>query len=110
MWDFQASQRHDITLANSKNVAQRIKKYYKLDAQIIYPNVEVGKFYQEIKEKYEIQVEKYYIIISALTEFKRIDISIKAFSQMSDKNLVIIGQGNFENSLKKMAGENIFFV
>lgn len=37
IWDYQASQRHDITLANSYNVANRLKKYYKLSPTVIYP-------------------------------------------------------------------------
>jgi hypothetical protein len=48
MWDFQASQRHDITLANSHNVARRIKKYYKIEAEVVYPNVDVNKFTSEV--------------------------------------------------------------
>lgn len=110
IWDFQASQRHDITLVNSKNVAQRVKKYYKLDSEILYPNVDVIRFNKEIKEKFHLEWKEYYIIISALTEFKRIDISIEAFKEMSDKNLVIIGTGNFKASLEKMASKNIYFV
>lgn len=110
MWDFQASQRHDITLANSANVAARLKKYYKLDAQVVYPNVEVNRFNKEVKEKFELHLENYYIIISALTEFKRIDVSINAFNNMPDKKLVIVGAGNFKENLQKMAGDNVYFV
>ncbi|MDD5770060.1 MAG: glycosyltransferase [Candidatus Gracilibacteria bacterium] len=117
MWDFQASQRHDITLANSTNVAKRLKKYYKLDAKVIYPNVEVDRFNKEIEldtvvieEENENIPKNYYIIISALTEFKRVDVSIKAFNKMPDKNLVIVGAGNFAESLKKIAEKNIIFV
>ncbi len=117
MWDFQASQRHDITLVNSKNVAQRVKKYYKLDSQIIYPNVDVVRFKKEININPSLTLplnlmegESYYIIISALTEFKRIGISIEAFKKMSDKNLVIIWTGNFKKSLEKISSKNIYFV
>jgi glycosyltransferase involved in cell wall biosynthesis len=92
MWDFAASQRHDITLANSSNVVKRLKKYYKLDAEVVYPNVEVNRFTKEISEVFTLPFQKndYYIIISALTEFKRIDRSILAFNQMPDKNLIIV--------------------
>lgn len=116
MWDFQASQRHDITLVNSKNVAERVKKYYKLNSQILYPNVEVVRFNKEIITPsltlpLSLMERKwYYIIISALTEFKRIDISIQAFNCMSDKNLVIIWTGNFKVSLEKISSKNIYFV
>ncbi len=110
MWDFTASQRHDLTLANSNNVIKRLKKYYKLDAELVYPNVEVNRFQKEVSQTFLLPNKAYYIIISALTEFKRIDRSIHAFNQMPDKNLVIVGTGNYEEKLKNMAEKNIFFV
>lgn len=109
MWDYQASQRHDVTLANSSNVAKRLKKYYWLESQIIYPNVDVERFKKEVQTNFELPTKKYYIIISALTEFKKVDISIKAFHRMKDKNLVIVGTGNYKESLEKIAWENVIF-
>lgn len=106
MWDFQASQRHDITLANSTNVAKRLKKYYGLDAKVIYPNVEVDRFNKEIKWEFNKPFDKYYIIISALTEFKNIDKSIKAFNKMPEKNLVVVWNWNYKESLEKMVTWN----
>lgn len=110
MWDFQASQRHDITLANSQNVAKRIKKYYHLDAEVVYPNVDTSRFSKEITGTYELHIENYYIIISALTEFKRVDVSINAFNQMPEMKLVVVWAGNYKETLEKMAGENTHFV
>lgn len=110
MWDFQASQRHDVTLANSFNVAKRLKKYYKLTPEVVYPNVDVNMFSKQISWEYGLHLDEYYIIISALTEFKRIDLSINWFNQMPDKKLVIVWDGNFKKKLQKMAKENIYFV
>lgn len=110
MWDFAASQRHDITLANSQNVVKRLKKYYKLDAEVIYPNVEVERFNKKITQIYSTPVKDYYIIISALTEFKKIDTSIKAFNAMPDKNLIIVGAGNYREELEKISQKNIYFI
>ena len=116
MWDFAASQRHDITLANSSNVVRRLKKYYKLDAEVIYPNVEVERFNKKITNPYLtlplnlMEGDWYYIIISALTEFKKIDTSIKAFNAMPDKNLIIVWTGNYREELEKMSQKNIYFV
>ena len=119
IWDYIASQRHNITIANSTNVAKRLKKYYNLDAKIIYPWVEIDRFKKEIIESYILPTKKYYIIISALTEFKKIDISIKAFNKMLDKNLIIVWTGNYENKLNELSQkdwnyskekQNIFFV
>lgn len=109
MWDFQASQRHDVTLANSSNVAKRLKKYYGLDAKIIYPNVDIERFRKEVRGDLKLPVKEYYIIISALTEFKRVDVSIKAFTQMQDKNLVIVWSGNYRETLEKFSSQNVYF-
>lgn len=110
MWDYQASQRHDITLCNSKNVAKRLKKYYWLEAEVIYPNVDVERFNKYLDKTFETPFKDYYIIISALTEFKKIDISINAFNKMPDKNLVVVWTWNFKENLEKIAlGKNIVF-
>jgi len=110
LWDYIASQRHDITLANSKNVATRIKKYYGLEAQVIYPNVDTKRFAKKVSVSMELPTKKYYIIISALTEFKKVHVWVEAFTQMPEQNLVIVGTGNYEKELQKNAGENIHFL
>ncbi len=116
LWDYIASKRHNITLANSFNVKKRIKKYYWLDAWVVYPNVDIDRFntVSNITSMPNWEDEKklpkdYYIIISALTEFKKVDLSIKAFNGMSDKNLIIVWDWNFKENLKKIAWNNIYF-
>jgi len=93
IWDVIASNRVDITLANSKNTANRIKKYYKKDSTLLYPPVETTRFAKEINKNinFENIFEKnnYYIIISALTEFKKIDIAINAFNNLNENLLII---------------------
>lgn len=108
MWDFLASQRHDITLANSTNVKKRLKKYYNLDAKVVYPNVEVDRFNKTLTWDFKelSNFKDYYIIISALTEFKKVDLSIKAFKKMPDKKLVIVWTWNYKEKLEKLAQEN----
>ncbi len=125
IWDFIASKRVDINLANSKNTLSRIKKYYKKDAEVLYPPVETERFWTPIpnpfpsKEKGETKkypplgggikggVKNYYIIISALTEFKKIDVAIKAFNNLKE-NLVIVWAWDYKWELEKMiVWENI---
>jgi len=106
MWDYQASQRHDITLANSLNVAQRLKKYYHLDSQVVYPNVDIRRFQTPMEKAFDLPFSNYTIIISALTEFKRVDIALHAFTQMPDKNLVIVWDGNYREILENMVPPN----
>lgn len=112
IWDVIASNRVDIVLANAENTAGRIKKYYRRESEILYPPVEVSRFQKEwISEKNSFfEANDYYIIISALTEFKKIDIAISAFNQMPNKNLLIIWAWDADETLKKQVNwKNIVF-
>lgn len=110
-WDLMASSRADLIIANSKNTSNRIKKYYRRESEILYPPVETQRFAKILeKNNFEKPFEKYYIIISALTEFKKIEIAISWFNQL-EENLLIIWAGDFREDLEKLTKkENIKFV
>jgi pentatricopeptide repeat protein len=113
-WDYIASKRADITLANSSNTRQRITKYYRKDTEILYPPVETKRFWSiwatlPLTTKIQDIPESYYIIISALTEFKKIEVAIEWFNKMPKQKLVIIWKWDYEKTLKKHASENIIF-
>lgn len=116
IWDYIASNRVDINLANSKNSSLRVKKYYKKDCEILYPPVETNRFSKDIKKTWVLKdfltgKSDYYIIISALTEFKKIEIAIEWFNKIPEKNLVIIWWWNYKDMLlSKVKWKNIFFV
>lgn len=113
IWDVIASARVDINLANSKNSASRVKKYYRKDSEILYPPIETNRFSKEIEKVWileKLNINNYYIIISALTEFKKIEVAIEWFNKMPDKNLVIIWAWNHWDALKsKVKQDNIIF-
>lgn len=104
-WDYLAGQRHDVAIAASRQVKERIAKYYRRDSEIIYPSVYVDDF-----EIWEIPLKdrEYYVITSALTEFKKVDLAVRAFNSLWLK-LKIIGTGIQEDYLKKIANQNIEF-
>lgn len=111
MWDRLAADRVDVFVANSKTVQKRIKKYYKRDSEIIYPNIEDSVFY--ISEKQE----DYFLTGCRLVPYKRNDILIDVFKKLnknSDKKykLKIFGDGIDMERLKNLAGddENIEFL
>ena len=113
-WDYIASQRKSINLANSKNVQKRIQKYYKKDSLVIYPPIETKRFWKKIdtknfEKKYNIKENNYFIIISALSEFKRIDLAIKNFPLWKEK-LIIIGNGKQREKLESIANKNTLFL
>ncbi len=102
-WDFLASRRVDIPLANSRTVAERIRKFYRREAEVVYPPVELSRFHPK-KEH-----ENYFLIVSTLTPYKRIDLAVELFNRVG-KRLVIIGDGPDMGRLKRMAGKNIDFL
>lgn len=102
-WDFLAADRPDVLIANSRHVQKRIKKYWRRDAQVIYPPVDVKRF---TPTKHH---EDYFLIVSALTSFKQIDLAIHTFNKIKRK-LVIIGDGAQMNCLKSIAKSNIEFL
>ncbi|MBU2575901.1 glycosyltransferase [Patescibacteria group bacterium] len=101
MWDYLAAQRVDHFIANSQFVADRIKRYYNKQAEVIYPPVDV-KGYPHLKKL------NYFIIVSRLRPYKKIDLAIRAFNRLN-MNLVVVGDGEERDYLKSIAEDRIFF-
>jgi glycosyltransferase involved in cell wall biosynthesis len=104
VWDKVSSYRVDGWVANSSNVRERIKKYYGQDSTVIYPPVPVENI--EFNENIP---DDYYVIVSRLEPYKKIELAVQAFNQLK-KPLVIIGTGSEEKHLKKIANGNIEFL
>ena len=106
--DFNASKNVDFFIANSEEVAGRIKRFYKRDATVIYPPVEVRN--QESRSRNHGE-GKYYLTGGRLARAKGIDVIVKAFNENGLK-LKIFGKGfaGYEEELKKLANENIEFL
>ncbi len=102
-WDFYSSQRIDYVIANSNFTAKRIKKYWRLDSDVIHPPVDIQRF------KYNESREDYYISVNRLVPNKRIDLLIKAFNKL-ELPLIIIGDGPERLNLQKMSNNNIKFL
>lgn len=102
-WDVKSSERVDHFIANSRNVAGKIERYYGRHAEILYPPVDTEFFCPGGKQ------EECYLMVTALVPYKRVDIAVKAFSHLR-KRLVIIGSGPEEKRLKAMAWPTIEFL
>ncbi|MBW6440861.1 glycosyltransferase [Patescibacteria group bacterium] len=107
MWDKSASERVDYFIANSKNTARRIKKFYGMKSEVIYPPCDMGKVKSDDKEKKN--TEDYFLIVSRLSPYKKIDIAVEAFNKL-DLPLIIIGDGEDRERLENMAEKNIKFL
>jgi glycosyltransferase involved in cell wall biosynthesis len=102
IWDVTSSNRVDHFIANSRHVAKRIKKYYNREADVIHPPVDTDKY--QISD----QSDNYYLIVSAMVPYKRLELAIRTFNQ-SGKKLVVIGDGPQKKYLIKLAKDNITF-
>ena len=105
VWDQTSSMRVDHFIANSPVVADRIRKYYRRDAVVIPPPVEASRFTFDATTR----AEEYFLIVSRLMPYKRIDLAIEACNRLQ-LPLVIIGSGRDENRLKSIAGPTIRFM
>lgn len=102
LWDFAAAQRPDLIVANSENVRKRIKKFYRRDAAVIYPPVDIHKF----KAVGSSQAGDYFLFVSRLIPYKKADLVISAFNQLG-LPLKIVGDGPERRRLEKMAKKNV---
>ncbi|MEK7123374.1 MAG: glycosyltransferase [Patescibacteria group bacterium] len=107
IWDKTSADRVDYFIANSKATGQRIKKYYKTEAAVIYPSV--ANVWSPGLQTLKSPKENYFLIVSQLTPYKRIDIAIEAFNKMNFP-LCIIGDGPDKKRLQKIAGVNVKFL
>ncbi|MCE5257526.1 MAG: glycosyltransferase [Chloroflexi bacterium] len=103
MWDRLAADRVDEFVAISRTVQQRIAKIYRRDSTILYPPVQIGKL------ESPQEPEDYYLIVSRLIPYKRIDLAVEAFNRLG-LPLYIAGEGRDKQKLQAMAKPNIRFL
>ena len=100
-WDARSANGVDVLVANSRHVARRIHKAYAREAEVLHPPVDVAAF--PLRE----QKEDFYLTVSRLEGYKRIDLLVDAFAQRPDRRLVIIGDGPEMRRLRSRAQANI---
>lgn len=98
-WDFFTAAQVDTFVANSYNVARRIGKYYRRDAEVLYPPVDIDAF-----TLHQGPRENYYLAASRLVPYKRMDIIIQAFARDPQKRcLKVVGDGPEFKRLARLA-------
>lgn len=109
-WDLLASKRPDYYIAISDRVRDRINAYYHRSVEaVIYPPVDTKKFSAQNINTQKIKKKTYFLTVSRLVTYKRVDILIHAFNRLG-LPLVIIGDGRQKEALKKIANGNITFI
>jgi glycosyltransferase involved in cell wall biosynthesis len=101
LWDAMSAARVDQFVANSLNVQNRIWKAYRRPSEIIYPPVSIENFYTA-------DSDDYYLIVSELVAYKRIDDAVRCFTR-TGRRLKIVGGGPEYSRLKGMAGRTVEF-
>ena len=101
LWDYASAARVDEFIANSLNVSRRIWRCYRRQSQVIHPPVAVETFYWK-------PPEDYYLIVSELVPYKRVDMAVRLFSRTGRK-LLVVGDGPELTKLKSMARANVEF-
>ena len=99
LWDWYSAERVDVWIANSKNVAKRIKKYYRKEATVLYPPVETDYDREITTVPTDVP---YFLVVSRLSPYKRIDLAIEACARVN-KKLVVIGDGPDRKRLEALA-------
>lgn len=112
-WDYIASRRPDKIISISRTVAKRCKKYYQLESDVLYPPFDLS-YWDSIKQK-RLHIntrnnEKYYLVVSRLEPYKKIDLVVQAFNTLPNERLIVVGKGSLKKELVSQAKSNITFV
>lgn len=103
--DFKIAQKVDFFVTNSQETAQRIQKFYRRDATVIYPPVEVP----EKLPKSEQKDKKYFLYVNRLAFAKHPEIAVAACTDLQ-LPLKVVGTGKLLPHLKEIAGETVEFL
>ncbi len=100
LWDLATASRVDAFVANSENVAARIRKHYRREASVIYPPVDVSVGYISTEH------DDYYLVVGQLVDYKRVDLAIEACNRLQ-RPLRIVGDGEQYRRLRDLAGPTV---
>ena len=102
-YDFETAQRVDFFIANSKETARRVEKFYRRDSTVIYPPVDLSEFHLK-KTK-----EEYFLALNRLVRGKGVEVIVEAATKLGIP-LKVAGTGPQMESLKAAAGKNVQFL
>jgi glycosyltransferase involved in cell wall biosynthesis len=104
IWDKATSKNVTQIIANSTVVKERIREHYGKNAPVIFPPVNVSRFQVDSEES-----EDYFLIVSRLVSYKRIDLAVEACT-LTGKKLIVIGDGPDRSRLESLAGPSVTFM
>jgi glycosyltransferase involved in cell wall biosynthesis len=101
LWDHASAQRVDHFIACSHYISRRIKKAYRRDSTVIYPNVDTSRFVMGGAR------EDFYVCSSRMVPYKKMHLIVQAFAQMPNRRLIMIGTGPQFRRIRKLATPNV---
>ena len=104
MFDRLAADRVDYFIAISREVQARIRKFYRRESVIIHPPVDTERFVPG-----DGPPEEYYLVVSRLIPYKRVDLAVQACTQLGVP-LFVVGEGRDRKALERMAGPTVRFL
>jgi glycosyltransferase involved in cell wall biosynthesis len=102
-WDRRTAGRPDRYVANSSITADRILRIYGRPSTIIPPPVDIARFAPDVMD------EDYFLVVSRLNGYKRVDLAVQAFSGFG-RPLMVVGEGPVRRALEGLADRNVRFV
>ena len=117
IYDFEVSQRPDILVANSKNVQERIKKFYRRESVVVYPPVDTLSFPRKLASSPTSRSgresinkkDKYLLVLSRLVRGKGVEVVVEVCKKLG-LPLKVAGSGPEMDNLKSMAGKDMEFL
>lgn len=107
-WDAEVAPRPDALIAASSEVQRRIELYWDRPSDVMYPPIADTWFQERTAINEQMEHPDYFLIVSTLAEYKRIDLAIEACNRLK-LQLKIVGEGAAQPQLQKMAGPTIEF-
>jgi glycosyltransferase involved in cell wall biosynthesis len=99
-WDVRTAVNPHRFIAISENVRSRIREIYHRDSDLIYPPVETSALAVSRRD------DGYFLMVSALVPYKRVDLAVEAFNRTGDR-LIVVGDGPEAARLRKIAGPGV---
>lgn len=104
IWDRLASDRVDHFVAISHEVSRRVRRHYRRDAEVVYPPVDLERFTPS-----GAPAEDFYLVVSRLVGYKRIDLAVEAANRLG-RRLLVVGEGPARRRLAALAGPTVQFL
>ncbi len=107
-WDRIAATRPDQIVSISQTVADRCRNYYDRSSTVIYPPFDTS--YWGAFKKVSPLEEDYYLLVSRLEPYKKVDQVLEAFTTLPEQKLIVIGEGSQFKALRAKASHNVEFL